>query len=101
MMGSRTASFGAGTRVKVKKPGPVPEYSTWDDDQQRTSNSVKRRLQGLFFKGDRRIQAAVVYIANESDRERLKSKKLVKVEVRDPAGACIVILAGTDNLVAA
>jgi hypothetical protein len=101
MLSSRIASFGAGTRVKVRKAGPIPEWSTWDDDHQRTSNSVKRRLQGLFFKGDRRIEAAVVYIASESLRERLKAKKQVKVELRDPAGASVTVLAHADDLVAA
>ncbi len=94
------ASLGAGARVKVKNPGPVPTWSTWENDQ-RTSTSVKRRLQQLFFKGDRRITGHVVYIASESQRDRLKSKGKVKVELRDPAGSSVIVLAENDNLIAA
>ena len=33
-----------------------------DDDGQRTSTPVKKRLQKLFFRGDKRVHAEVVYI---------------------------------------
>ena len=88
----------AGSRVRVIQPGPVPVTSKWDDDRQRSSPSVKRRLQTLFFKGDRRIHSQVVYIGSESIRERLKQKNQVKVELRDAAGSSIVITAEADNL---
>lgn len=97
----RTKSMAAGTRVKVKKPGAVPVDSTWDDDGQRTSTPVKRRLQQLFFKGDKRVSASVVYVSSETLRARLKNRKQVKVELRDAAGASIVIVAPSENLIAA
>ena len=88
----------SGSRVKVIKPGPVPVSSVWDDDRQRCSPSVKRRLQTLFFKGDCRITSQVVYIGSESIRERMRKKNLVKVQLRDAAGSSIVITAEADNL---
>jgi hypothetical protein len=88
----------AGTRVKVTAAGPVPAWSTWDDDKQRTSTPVKKRLQELFFKGDKRILAEIIYIANESERLRLRDENRVKVQLRDSAGACIVITADSENL---
>ncbi len=88
----------AGSRVKVIRPGPVPVTSKWDDDRQRSSPSVKRRLQALFFKGDSRVSSQIVYIGSESLRQRLKQKKQVKVELRDAAGSSIVITAEADNL---
>ncbi|MBN2447036.1 MAG: hypothetical protein JXO22_09935 [Phycisphaerae bacterium] len=91
-------SLTAGTRVKVVAPMSVPIDSTWDDDNQRTSRAVKRRLQQLFFKGDRRIHAAVQYVISETDRARLKRDNQVKIEVRDAAGSSIVITAPTDKL---
>lgn len=102
-MGHFAASraLGAGTRVHVRRPGAVPQFSTWDDDGQRTSSAVKRRLQTLFFQGDKRVHASVVYVASEALRERLKSKGHVKVELRDPAGSSVVILAEFENLTAA
>jgi len=88
----------AGTRVKVSSPCPVPSCSTWEDDGQRTSTPVKRRLQQLFFRGDRRISAEVVYIPNPDERLRLRGKGLTKVQLRDPAGSMIVITAPSDVL---
>ena len=82
----------------MREPGSVPTWSTWDCDGHRTSSSVKRRLQQLFFKGDRRITAAVVYIAGEAERARLKRENRVKVELRDPAGSSIIITACAKNL---
>ncbi len=95
----KVSALSAGSRVRVRKPGPVPEWSKWDDDGQRTSTPVKKRLQQLFFRGDKRVQAEIVYIGNESVRDRLKSKNQVKIELRDPAGASIVIIADAMNLI--
>ena len=88
----------AGTRVRVQEPMSTPSDSVWDDDNQRTSNTVKRRLQDLFFKGDRRIQAAVVYITSETVRFRLNKANQVKVELRDPAGSAVTITANVSHL---
>ncbi len=95
----RTATFTAGVKVKVREPGTVPVWSEWDDDHQRTSTTVKKRLQQLFFQGDKRLAAHVVYIANESLRDRLRAKGQVKVEVRSPSGSSLVMLAEASNLV--
>ncbi|MGE0482331.1 MAG: hypothetical protein AB7Q17_17880 [Phycisphaerae bacterium] len=98
MIGSSAQNVSAGARVKVRDPGAVPLWSTWDNDNQRTSTPVKRRLQQLFFSGDKKIQAEVVYISSETERERLKRDKRVKVALRDPAGSQIVITADVNNL---
>jgi hypothetical protein len=91
----------AGTKVRVREPGPVPSYSKWDDDGQRTSVPVKKRLQSMFFKGERKLQAEVVFIGSESERDRLRAKGLVKVQVRDPAGCIIIVTAEVAALKAA
>lgn len=101
MTGLITRSMSAGTRVKVATPGEVPDWSEWDDDGQRVSNSVKRRLQQLFFRGDRRVCGIVVYIIKESERERLRRNGWVKIEVRDSAGSSVVFTAEAENLRAA
>ncbi len=100
MLTLRKASLAAGTRVKVKSPGPTPQWSVWEPCQ-RTSSHVKKRMQDLFFKGDRRITAEIVYIASESDREKLKSQGRVKLYLRDAAGSSVTILADANNLAAA
>jgi hypothetical protein len=91
----------AGTRVRIREAGPVPTYSTWDDDGQRTSTPVKKRLQKAFFGGDRKIQAEVTFIGSESERERLRAKGLAKVQLRDSAGCMVVVTAEVAGLIAA
>lgn len=91
----------AGTKVRVANAGPVPHLSAWDDDHQRTSTPVKKRLQQLFFKGDRRLHSQVVYVGSESQRDELRRKNMLKVELRDPAGSRIIITAPADNVVPA
>lgn len=88
----------AGTRVRVTDPGAVPAWSTWDDDGQRTSTPVKKRLQSLFFAGDKKIQAEVVFIASEGERDRMRNLGRCKVQVRDPAGSMLVFTADVTNL---
>jgi len=91
----------AGTRVKVDEPTEVPQWSECDDDNGRTSVPTKRRLQQLFFRGDKKVQAEVVYIANESLREKLRRLGRVKVRVREPSGSMVVFTAAVDRLVRA
>lgn len=86
--------------MKIRNPGAVPQWSTWDDDGQRTSTPVKKRLQQMFFKGDRRISAEVLYIGSESERDKLRAHGRVKVQIRDAAGSIIVVTADTENLAA-
>lgn len=98
-MNAMKKHFTAGTKVRVLSPtNSVPHWSTWDDDRQRTSTPVKRKLQSMFFAGDKRVHAAIVYISSESEREALKRKNMVKVELKDPAGSRIVITADMGNL---
>ena len=76
-------SLAAGTKVRVVEPMDVPEWSKWDDDAGRISSSVKRRLQQMFFRGNKNLSAEIVYIASEEERERLRRKGRIKVRVRD------------------
>lgn len=88
----------AGSRVRIKDAVPVPTWSTWDDDGQRTSTPVKKRLQKQFFSADKKIAAEVVYISNESERDKLRNLGRVKVQIRDAAGSLIIITAPMDVL---
>ena len=62
---------------------------------------MKKRLQQLFFKGDRRVSGMVVYITRESERDKLRKHGWVKVEVRDPAGCSVIFTAAAEDLRAA
>lgn len=88
----------AGTRVKVRDAGPVPVWCEWENDGGRTSTPVKKRLQKQFYSGDKRIAAEVIYVGNESERDKLRGLGRVKVQVRDQAGSILVFTAPTDNL---
>lgn len=96
MMSAKFVS--AGTRVKIASAMSVPEWSSWDNDGGRTSTPVKKRLQQMFFKGDKRIQAEVVYVPSESERDKLRASGRVKVQLRDAAGSMITITAPADAL---
>lgn len=84
----------------MRAAGDVPVWSEWDDDGQRTSNVVKKRLQKLFFSADKRIQAEIVYVGNESERDKLRLHGRLKVSIRDSAGCAIVITAPVAELLA-
>ena len=53
-------NLAAGTKVRIAESMDVPEWSQWDDDKGRISGSVKKRLQQMFFRGDRKLTAEVV-----------------------------------------
>lgn len=88
----------AGTKVKIKNPCDVPEWSTWDDDRGRTSANVKKRMQTMFFRGDKKVSAEVMYVSRESEREKLRRKGQIKIRIKDQAGSHLAITAAIDNL---
>src|SRR5438552_18085729 len=92
-------NLAAGTKVRIAEAMDIPEWSKWDDDAGRISSSVKKRLQQMFFRGDKKLTAEVVYIASEEERERLRRKGQVKVRVRDQSGCAITLTADPANLV--
>lgn len=98
MMQASVKNLTAGTKVRVKDPGPTPNWSNFEDDFQRTSTSVKKRLQDSFFKGDKKLVAEILFISSEDERERLRRDKRVKVALRSPGGSPIVITADATNL---
>lgn len=95
---SNGKEWASGTKVRVIKTSEIPPWSEWDDDAGRTSTQVKRRLQQMFFKGDKKISAEVVYVPKETDRERLRKLGRCKVRLRDVSGSSVVITADSGNL---
>lgn len=91
-------SFGSGTKVRMAQPMSVPQWSTWDDDKGRVSTPVKKRLQTMFFKGDKKVTAEVMYIAKETERDKLRRLGRVKIRIRDLSGASVVITAENNTL---
>lgn len=103
-MSEKTASISSpkhmasGTRVRVARPGPVPPWSEWDDDRGRTSGPVKRRMQEMFFRGDRKLTAEIAWVTSESERDELGRKGRVKIKVKESAGTVLIITADRENL---
>ena len=91
--------FAAGTRVKVSAPMEIPEWSRWEDDRGRVSTPVKKRLQSAFFKGDRKVNAEVLYISKEGEREHLRRQGRIKIRARDASGSAVVFVAEAGALV--
>ena len=89
-----------GTKVRVTEPMDVPEDSKLEDDHGRISPSLKKRMQTMFFKGDKKLTAEVVYISKESEREKLRRKGLIKVRIKDQAGCMLVLTADPSKLMA-
>ncbi|MBP7935613.1 MAG: hypothetical protein KA354_13285 [Phycisphaerae bacterium] len=91
-------NLAAGTKVRVVAPMEVPEWSEWDDDKGRCSTPVKKRLQSMFFKGEQKVAAEIVYIARETERDELRRLGRVKVRLRDPSGSTVVVTAESAKL---
>ncbi len=87
-----------GSKVQVAEPMEVPEWSTWDDDHGRVSASIKKRLQAMFFKGSNKLTAEIMYVGNETEREKLRRLGRVKVRLRDQSGCTLVITAESGQL---
>ena len=87
------AYLGVGAKVRIIEPMDTPDWSTWDDDKGRTSATIKKRLQSMFFQGNKKIQAEVLYIARESERARLRRKGQIKLRLRDASGSMLNITA--------
>ena len=98
---NESKNLAVGTKVKVIEPMEVPEWSTWDDDKGRTSGSVKKRLLSKFFQGDKKINAEIIYIAKESERDKLRRMGQIKVRIRGPGGTALIITADPAKLVRA
>lgn len=94
----KTRFLSSGTRVRVIRPGPAPHWSEWDDDRGRVSGSVKRRLQELFFRGDKKLHAEIAWVTSESERDELARKGRVKVKVKEASGTSLVFTASIDNI---
>ena len=89
----------AGTKVRVSQPMEVPTWSKWDDDRGRTSTPVKKRLQSMFFDGNPKVSAEVVYISSETERQKLRRLGHVKLRLRESSGTALTITADPSHLI--
>ncbi len=90
--------FSAGSKVKLIAPMEVPNWCTCDDDRGRVSNHVKQTIRERFFKADSKLNAEIVHVASETEREKLRKLGHTKVRVRMPSGDTITIAVELDKL---
>ena len=88
-----TKHLAVGAKVRVAEPMDTPEWSKWDDDKGRTSTTLKKRMQSMFFQGNPKVQAEILYIAKESERARLARIGQIKIRLRDKTGCMLNITA--------
>ena len=93
-----TKNMAVGSKVRVVAPMDVPEWAEWDDDKGRTSAILKKRLMLLFFRGDKKITAEVVYVPKETEREKLRRQGRIKLRLRESSGAMLNITADPSKL---
>lgn len=72
----------ANSKVKVARPGPPPEDVKFIKDLNINPRTRKQLLAG-FWKGQRSISGHVAFVANESDRERLRRDGKIMVRISD------------------
>ncbi|MEP0845114.1 MAG: hypothetical protein HRF43_20620 [Phycisphaerae bacterium] len=84
--------FTAHTKVKPAQPGPPPEDVKWVKDIRLNPRTRKQLIEGFF--GDHRgIFGHVAYVANESDRERLRKEGKLMVQISDLSAQHVTIIA--------
>lgn len=87
-----------GAKVKLVAPMEVPAWCQWDDDRGRVATHAKNVIRQRFFKGDPKVGAEIVYVANETERTKLRKLGRAKIRLRMPSGDSIVIIAELASL---
>jgi hypothetical protein len=90
--------FSVGSKVKLIASMTVPAWCEFDDDRGRVSRHAKQVIRDRFFKGDTKLAAEIVHVANETERDKLRRAGRGKVRVRLPSGDTIVITVELDKL---
>ena len=79
------------TKVQVTDPGSPPNNVEWVRDIHINPRTRKQLIEG-FWKRKRGISGQVAYVANESDRTRLRKEGKLRIQIRDPSAQAITII---------
>lgn len=86
------AEFTTNAKLRVVQPGPPPEEVHWVKDVHVNPRTRKQLING--FWGDHRgISGHVAYVANESDRDRLRKDGKVMVRISDLSAQHVTVIA--------
>lgn len=79
------------TKVQVAAPGSPPNSIEWVRDIHVNPRTRRELIEG-FFKRKRGISGVVAYVANESDRIRLRKEHKLRIQIRDPSAQTVVVI---------
>ena len=79
------------TKVQVANPGSPPNNLEWVRDIHINPRTRKQLIEG-FWKRKRGVSGQVAYVANESDRERLRKEGKLRILIRDPSSQTITVI---------
>lgn len=77
--------------VKVIQPGAPPTDIEWVRDVHVNPRTRRQLIEG-FWKGHRGISGQVAYVANESERDRLRRQGKVLIHLRDVSAQKVSII---------
>lgn len=84
--------FSATVKVRVVQPGPPPEDVKVVKDLSINPRTRKQLIQG-FWGEHKGISGRVAYVANESDRDRLRKDGKVMIQISDLSAQHVNIIA--------
>lgn len=87
----------ANTKVRPTMPGPPPEDVKWVKDLRLNPRTRKQLIEG-FWKEQRSVSAHVQFVANESDRERLRKEGKVMVLISDLSAQHVTVIVPTSMI---
>jgi hypothetical protein len=87
----------ANTKVKAARPGPPPEDVKFAKDVNINPRTRKQLIVG-FWKAQRSISGHVAFVANESDRDRLRRDGKMMVRISDLSAQHVDIIVPSSEL---
>lgn len=97
---SPNAELPANTKVRVARPGPPPDDVKFVKDVNVNPRTRKQLVEG-FWKGQRSISGHVGFVANESDRDRLRRDGKMLVRISDLSAQHVDIIVSCSEVLPA
>ncbi len=91
MLGTKDAPLSAASPVRISEPGPPPADVGWVRDIRLNPRTRRQLIEG-FWKGHKNVSGQVAYVANESDRDRLRRKGMIMINLRDVSAQKVTII---------
>lgn len=83
--------FSSSTKVTVAEPGQPPQDLKWVKDLHVNPRTRKQLIEG-FWNQHRRISGQVMFVASDSEREKLRREGKVMVRISDLSAQHITVI---------